>query len=247
MVIIIMKKIIVIAKLNDKNILKKFFLLYLFFINRITTLFQLYQQRRSIMIFYELFLRSFYDSNGDGIGDFKGLEEKLVYFKELGVDTIWLLPIMKSPAFHGYTISNFYETNTVYGELSDLKAAIKKGHEMGLKFILDLPVNHVAVSSDWFQKALKGEKPFEDWFTWANEKTNLAEERHWGKDLIWHKIGNKYFYGLFGPGSPDLNFENKSLWEEIKNVFKFWLEAGFDGFRLDAAKHIFDYDEKNMK
>jgi glycosidase len=228
------------------NILKKFFFEFLFFIYGITALFLLYQQRRILMIFYELFLRSFYDSNGDGIGDFKGLEEKLDYFKDLGVDTIWLLPIMKSPAFHGYTISDFYETNPAYGTLSDLKSALKKGHEMGLKFVLDLPINHVAVNSNWFQKALKKEKPYEDWFIWANEKTDLSEERHWGNDLIWHKIGDKYFYGLFGPGSPDLNFEHKSLWKEMKNVFKFWLDAGFDGFRLDAAKHIFDYDEKNM-
>lgn len=198
------------------------------------------------MIFYELFLRSFYDSNGDGIGDFKGLEEKLDYFKELGVDTIWLLPIMKSPAFHGYTISSFYETNPVYGELKDLKSALRKGHEMGLKFVLDLPINHVAVNSEWFQKALEDKEPYKNWFTWANEKTNLSEKRHWGDDYIWHEIGDKYFYGLFGPGSPDLNFENKELWEEMKKVFKFWLDAGFDGFRLDAAKHIFDYDAKKM-
>jgi glycosidase len=198
------------------------------------------------MIFYELYLRSFYDSNGDGIGDFKGLQEKLDYFVDLGVDCIWFLPVLKSPAFHGYTISDFYETNPLYGNLNDLKKLLEEGHKKGLKFVLDLPVNHCAVNSVWFQKALKNEKPYYDWFLWSNEKTDLDEKRHWGGDKIWHKIGDKYFYGLFGPGSPDLNYNSKDLWKEMKKVFEKWLEIGFDGFRLDAAKHVFDYDEKKM-
>ncbi|PNR92418.1 alpha-amylase family glycosyl hydrolase [Petrotoga sp. 9PWA.NaAc.5.4] len=199
------------------------------------------------MIFYELYLRSFYDSNEDGLGDLKGLKEKLDYLVELGVDHVWLLPIMKSPAFHGYTVSNFYEVNPVYGNLNDVKEVLSEGHKKGIKFVLDLPINHVAVTSDWFQKALKGEEPYKDWFVWANEKADLNEKRHWDDSKIWQKIGNKYFYGIFGPASPDLYFERKELWQEIKNIFKFWLDAGFDGFRLDAAKHIFDFDTETMR
>ncbi|MDN5343206.1 MAG: alpha-amylase [Oceanotoga sp.] len=199
------------------------------------------------MIFYELYLRSFYDSNGDGIGDFKGLEKKLDYLQNIGIDSIWLLPIMKSPAFHGYTITDFYKTNSLYGNIDELKQLLNEAHKRNIKIVLDLPINHVSVSSEWFQKALNDEKPYKNWFIWSNNKTNTDERRHWGNDKIWHKINDKYFYGLFGPGSPDLNFENKELWDEIKKIFKHWLNIGFDGFRLDAAKHIFDYDKKNMK
>lgn len=198
------------------------------------------------MNFYELYLRSFFDGNKDGIGDFKGLNEKLDYFTDLGIDTVWLLPIMTSPAFHGYTISDFFNVNPAYGSIEDLKQLLNNAHKKGLKFILDVPVNHCAVNSEWFQKALNGDSQYIDYFLWANEKTDTDEPRHWGGDKIWHKIKDKYFYGLFGPGSPDLNFENKKLWAEMKNVFKFWLDIGFDGFRLDAAKHIFDYDSENM-
>jgi len=102
------------------------------------------------MNFYELYLRSFYDSNGDGLGDFQGLKQKIDYICELGIDHVWLLPILMSPAFHGYTISNFYKVNPVYGTLKDLQETLDEGHKKGLKFILDLPINHVAVTSEWF-------------------------------------------------------------------------------------------------
>lgn len=199
------------------------------------------------MICYELYLRSFFDDNGDGIGDLKGLKKKLDYFVELGIDCIWFLPILKSPAFHGYTISDFYSVNPAYGNIEDLKEVIEEGHKRGLKFVLDLPVNHCSISSKWFQKALNNELPYKNWFLWSKDKNTVQEKRHWGNDKIWFKTKDKFFYALFGPGSPDLNFEEKSLWEEMQKVFEFWLEVGFDGFRLDAAKHIFDYDTKNMK
>ncbi|PNR88312.1 alpha-amylase [Petrotoga sp. 9T1HF07.CasAA.8.2] len=199
------------------------------------------------MTFYELYLRSFYDSNGDGLGDLQGLKQKLDYLCDLGVDHVWFLPIMKSPAFHGYTVSNFFEVNPVYGDLKDLRETLNEGHKKGIKFILDLPINHVAVTSEWFQRALRGEEPYKNWFIWANDKADLEEKRHWDESKIWQKIGDRYFYGIFGPASPDLNFENKELWEEIKRIFKFWLDNGFDGFRLDAAKHIFDFDIEKMR
>ncbi|BBE30768.1 4-alpha-glucanotransferase [Tepiditoga spiralis] len=200
------------------------------------------------MIFYELYLRSFFDGNGDGIGDFSGLNKKLDYFVNLGITHIWLLPIMKSPSFHGYTITDFYNTNPLYGNLEELKETLKNGHNKGLKFVLDIPVNHVSINHPWFQKALNGDKKYENYFIWSNDKTDINEKRHWGNNInIWHKVNDKYFYGLFGPGSPELNFENKNLWNEMKKIFSFWLEIGFDGFRLDAAKHIFDYNIKEMK
>ncbi len=199
------------------------------------------------MICYELFLRSFFDGNGDGIGDLDGLEHKLDYLIDLGVDCIWLLPIMSSPAFHGYTVSDFQSINSLYGNFDDLNKLLSSAHSKGIKIILDIPVNHVSVCHEWFVKALQGESKYQKYFTWSNDKTDINELRHWGNARIWHSIDNKHFYGLFGPGSADLNFENPFVVDEIKKVFSFWLEKGFDGFRLDAAKHIFDYNTQKMK
>ncbi|OQY09915.1 MAG: hypothetical protein B6I29_02485 [Marinitoga sp. 4572_148] len=199
------------------------------------------------MFFYELFVRSFYDSNNDGIGDLKGVTQKLDYLRDLGVEGIWLLPIMQSAAFHGYTIIDFYSINPSYGTIDDFQELVNEAHKKGMKIILDIPVNHTSVKCEWFQKAVNGDEKYKNYYVWANEKTDLKEKRHWDDSYIWFKYGDKYFYGLFGSSSPDLNFENKELWNEIKNVFKFWLDLGVDGFRLDAAKHIFDYDIENMK
>ena len=196
------------------------------------------------MNIYELYIRSFYDGNGDGIGDFKGFAEKMDYFVDLGIDLVWLLPILKSPSFHGYSISDFFAVNSAYGSIDDLKAALKIGHQKGLKFVLDLPLNHVGFNCEWFQKALKGEKPYEDWFLWGDETTDINEKRDWDTSKIWFKSNGKYYYALFGAGSPDLNYANKDLWDMAKKIVAFWMEAGFDGFRFDAAPHIFDYDPK---
>ena len=194
------------------------------------------------MNIYELYLRSFYDSNGDGIGDFRGLAEKMDYLVDLGIDLVWFLPILKSQSFHGYSINDFFAVNPAYGSLEDLKAALQIGHQKGLKFILDLPLNHVGYNCEWFKRALKGEKPYVDWFLWADETTDINEKRDWDPSRIWFKANGKYYYALFGPGSPDLNYANHDLWDMAKKIVTFWLEAGFDGFRFDAAPHIFDYD-----
>lgn len=199
------------------------------------------------MICYELYLRSFFDGNADGIGDLDGLECKLDYLIDLGIDCVWLLPIMSSPAFHGYTISDFKSINSLYGDFDDLDKLLSSAHRKGIKIVLDIPVNHVSVCHEWFIRALQGEKEYEEFFTWADKKTDINELRHWGNARIWHNIDKRYFYGLFGPGSPDLNFENPLVVEKIKEVFSFWLGKGFDGFRLDAAKHIFDYNTVKMR
>ncbi|NUU95321.1 hypothetical protein XO10_03405 [Marinitoga sp. 1135] len=199
------------------------------------------------MIFYELFVRSFFDSNDDGIGDLNGITQKLDYLQTLGIDGIWLLPIMKSASFHGYTIIDFYSINPLYGNFDDLKKLIKIAHEKNIKIILDIPINHTSVKCQWFQKAINGDKKYVDYYVWQNEKTDINEKRHWDNSPIWFKYKDKYFYGLFGSSSPDLNFENPELWEEMRGIFKFWLDLGIDGFRLDAAKHIFDYNIEKGK
>jgi glycosidase len=192
-------------------------------------------------LFYELYLRSFCDGNGDGIGDLKGAEKKLDYIAELGMEGIWLLPIMQSPAYHGYSVTDFFAINPIYGDLKDLRNFLYGAHKRDLKVILDLPLNHTSPSHEWFLKALDGEKPYCDWYLFLQSEEWLKARRHWDNQQVWSNYSGRWVYALFGPGSPDLNFESPSLWQQIKEVLTFWLSVGFDGFRFDAAKHIFDF------
>ncbi|AKI97073.1 alpha-amylase family glycosyl hydrolase [Kosmotoga pacifica] len=195
-------------------------------------------------MFYELFLRSFADGNGDGIGDFKGATGRLDYLMELGISGIWLLPIMKSPSYHGYTVSDFYSVNPVYGTLEDAREFLEQAHNRGIKVILDIPLNHTAITHPWFLKALEGDKKHREKYLWLEKSEWLKARRPWDAQEVWSKINGEYYYALFGPGSPDLNYETPDLWEEVKRILSFWLSIGFDGFRFDAAKHIFDFSKE---
>ena len=199
------------------------------------------------MNYYELFIRSFADGNGDGIGDFIGLRDRMDYIADLGVDSVWMLPIMPSPDFHNYTVMDLRAVNPLYGTVRQLVGALKAGHKRGLRFVLDLPINHVAFNSEWFTRARAGEKPYVDWFVWADHDPQPDDPVGRTMHRLWHPVDGKWFYGFFGFGSPDLNFETPSLWEEMKDVFAFWLDVGFDGFRLDAAKHIFDMNSRTLR
>ncbi len=196
-------------------------------------------------MFYELFLRSFADGNGDGIGDLKGATAKLDYLKELGMEGIWLLPIMSSPSYHGYTVTDFYDVNSVYGDIKELRHFLAEAHKRNLKVILDLPLNHTSTNHEWFLRALNGEKPYSHWYLWLENKSWLQARRPWDKQKVWTPINDTFYYSLFGPGSPDLNYESDSLWQEGRRILTFWLSLGFDGFRFDAAKHIFDFSRES--
>jgi len=192
-------------------------------------------------MFYELYLRSFYDGNGDGIGDLVGAERKLDYLADLGIDGIWLLPILQSPSYHGYSVTDFFNVNPIYGNIKELRSFLASAHKLGLKVILDLPVNHTSPNHEWFLKALDGDKPYRDWYLFLKNKEWLKARRHWDGEKVWTDYSGQLAYTLFGPGSPDLNYESPSLWQQMKEVLTFWLSVGFDGFRFDAAKHIFDF------
>ncbi len=192
------------------------------------------------MIGYEIFVRSFRDGNGDGIGDIRGIIEALDYLKSLGIGLIWLTPIMKSPSYHGYDVSDYFEINPIYGDFEDLKNLISKAHSMNIKIILDIPLNHTSFLNPWFQ-----EKP--EYYIWAGEKTNINERRSWDGAPIWHPSDRGYYRGTFGRCLPDLNFENPEVIEKAKEIVKFWSELGIDGFRFDAAKHIYENHEKNLE
>lgn len=200
---------------------------------------------------YEIFVRSFADSNGDGIGDLNGITAKLDYLKELGIDGIWLTPICKSPTYHKYDVADYKAVDPEYGTLADLKNLIAEAHKRKIRIIKDLVVNHTSNQHPWFLEAKKGkDNPYRDYYVWLPQKAidslGIATRERSGDSWEvnpWHAVpgdGPEKYYGLFWSGMPDLNFDNPKVRSEIYEVAKFWLQdVGIDGFRLDAAKHIY--------
>lgn len=187
---------------------------------------------------YQVFVRSYADSNNDGIGDFKGLEQKLDYIKELGFTAIWLMPIHPSPSYHGYDVTDYYDVNSDYGTLTDFKSLTKKAKQLGIDIYIDFVVNHSSNEHEWFKKAINNESPYKDYYVFSNSSSNS----------YWHGAGNgKYYYGYFSSSMPDLNLKNEAVINEIKNIASFWIEQGVSGFRLDGALHYFRIDEYNSK
>ncbi|WP_280771895.1 alpha-amylase family glycosyl hydrolase [Salipaludibacillus daqingensis] len=198
-------------------------------------------------VFYEIFVRAFQDSSGDGIGDIAGMTERLDYLEELGIEALWLMPINPSPTYHGYDVTDYYDINPDYGSLDDFRAFIDQAHERGIKVIMDLVVNHASYEHEWFQEALNDkDSPYRDWFIWADEDTNVDERGEWGQNL-WHGEEPNQYMSVFWEGMPDLNMDNQDVRDKIYDIGEFWLDdVGVDGFRLDAAKHIYPGEaEKN--
>lgn len=195
-------------------------------------------------IFYEVFVRSFYDSDGDGIGDFRGLTAKLDYLNDgdpatttdLGITGLWLMPIHPSPSYHGYDITDYYGINPQYGTMDDFRQFVAAAHERGIRVIIDLVINHSSTQHPWFQKSVAGDPAYADWYVWSDD--NPGFRGPWGQP-VWHKASNgRFYYGIFWDQMPDLNLSNPVVRDEIYNVLRFWLaEVGVDGFRLDAVRH----------
>lgn len=196
-------------------------------------------------VFYEIFVMAYYDSNQDGIGDIKGMTEKLDYLYELGIEGLWLMPISPSPSYHKYDVIDYYDIDPEYGTIDDFKSFVQKAHSRDIKVIIDLVVNHSSSEHPWFKEALSSvSNPYRDWYVWADEDSNIMERGEWGQQ-VWHGSGENRYYGVFWDGMPDLNFNNPEVRETYKDIGRFWLEeVGVDGFRLDAAKHIFGEDEE---
>lgn len=198
--------------------------------------------------FYEIFVRSFNDSNGDGIGDLKGVTEKLDYIKDLGVKGIWLMPINKATSYHGYDVDDYYSIEDDYGTMDDLQELLDEAHKRDIKVIMDLVVNHTSVNNKWFLDASKGkDSEFRDYYVWSDDMAKKNSSSAMGTKP-WSQNGtkNELYYSIFWSGMPDLNMDNPKVVQEIKNVAKFYLDKGMDGFRLDAAKWIFDEKSKNV-
>lgn len=198
-------------------------------------------------VMYEVMVRSFFDSNGDGIGDLNGLTQKLDYLNtgnpstttDLKVDALWLMPIFKSPSYHGYDATDYRQIDPVYGTEADFERLIVEAHKRGIRILLDLVLNHTSNMHPWFQKAGRSEEPAErDWYVWG--VTDPGWERPWGGGPVWHKRGNQYYYGLFWEGMPDLNFRHPAVQKEMLDIAQYWIDKGADGYRLDAIRYLFE-------
>lgn len=203
-------------------------------------------------ITYEIFIQSFYDTDGDGIGDIKGVIKKLDHVKELGANAIWFMPIMPSPSYHKYDVIDYKDVHPDYGTLEDFKELIAEAHKKDIKIVIDMIINHTSNEHPWFLESKKSrDNPYRDYYVWAqkdtiadfiNKKTITLDSDNIQQ---WHDPGSgeDFYYGFFYGGMPDLNFDNPKVREEIYDIGRFWLEeVGVDGFRLDAAKHIFPDD-----
>lgn len=182
--------------------------------------------------YYEIFVYSYCDSDGNGYGDLKGVESKLDYIRDMGYTGIWLMPIHDSASYHGYDVKNYKSIRPMYGTVEDYKSLIKSAHEKGIKVIIDLVVNHTSNQHPWFQKALSfkkgqgGEAKYVGYYNWANTST-----------AGYNQDGNVWYESNFDRGMPDLNLANTAVRSEIEDVIKYWLELGTDGFRLDGCKY----------
>jgi alpha-amylase len=202
-------------------------------------------------VFYEVFVRSFADSSrgplaGDGIGDLQGLIEKLDYLNDgdsntgtdLGIAGIWLMPIMASPSYHGYDVTDYTMVNPRYGTGEDFKRLIQEAHRRGIRVIIDLVLNHTSSGHPWFQDAATPTSGHRDWYIWS--ETDPHYPGPWG-ETVWHPLGDAWYYGIFGSGMPDLNYRSPAVGEEMLKVTRFWLEEmGADGFRLDGVRHLLE-------
>jgi maltose alpha-D-glucosyltransferase / alpha-amylase len=205
-------------------------------------------------IFYELYVRAFCDSNADGRGDLRGAAQKLDYLQKLGVNCIWLTPIYPSPLKDdGYDISDYYGIDAQYGTLEDLKFFLDEAHQRGIRVILDLVLNHTSDEHPWFQAARADRNsPYRDYYVWSDTDDQFKDARIIFVDTersnwTWDEKAGQYFWHRFYSSQPDLNFDNPRLREEMKNVMRFWMEKGIDGFRADAVPYLFEREGTNCE
>ena len=178
-------------------------------------------------IVYEIFVRSFQDSNGDGHGDINGITGRLDYLRTLGVNAIWLTPIFPSPSYHGYDTTDYKAINPQFGSMSDFARLVSESHRRGIRVVLDLALNHTSSDHPWFKTRVS------DLFVWRPQNPNWPGN-------VWHGLNGLFYYGFFGPTLPDLNWNNASIRNEMKSVLKFWIQQGVDGFRLDAVRYLIE-------
>jgi maltose alpha-D-glucosyltransferase / alpha-amylase len=205
-------------------------------------------------VFYEVYVRAYRDSNGDGHGDLRGLMEKLDYLKDLGVDCIWLLPIYPSPLRDdGYDISDYYGVLPAYGSPDDFRALIDAVHARGMRLIADLVLNHTSDQHPWFQAARASRtSPYRDYYVWSDSDQKYKDARIIFLDTeksnwTWDATAGQFFWHRFYSSQPDLNYDNPAVQAEMLNVMKFWMDMGIDGFRADAVPYLFEREGTNCE
>ncbi len=201
-------------------------------------------------VFYEVFVRSFQDSNGDGRGDLKGLISRLDYLNDgdpstttdLGVDALWLMPVFASPSYHGYDVTDYERIHPDYGTNEELEQLCAEAHRRGMRVILDFVVNHSSSEHPWFiDSASSPDSARRDWYSWSDR--DLGWKQPWdifASGSTWHARNGAYYYGVFWGGMPDLNLRTPAVREEIKRAASYWLARGVDGFRLDAVRYLIE-------
>jgi len=197
-------------------------------------------------VFYEIFVRSFFDGTGDGKGDFKGLTAKLDYLNDgnpnsttsLGVKALWLLPIQPSPLYDGYDITDYSAVNQDYGTMNDFKTFLQEAHKRGIKVIIDFVPNDTSKQNPWFISAQDPKSDKRDWFVWSDKDPGYNGP--WNEQ-VWYQAVAGFYYAIFNPETPDLNYRNPAVNTAMDNVVSFWLkDVGVDGFRIDGAPYIIE-------
>jgi maltose alpha-D-glucosyltransferase/alpha-amylase len=205
-------------------------------------------------VIYQVHVRSFFDANGDGVGDFAGLAQRLDYLQDLGVNAIWLMPFFPSPLRDdGYDISDYRSVHPSYGTLEDFKSFLSIAHERGLRVIVEMVLNHTSDQHPWFlESRSSGDNPKRDWYVWSDTDSKYRGTRIIFVDTemsnwAWDPISKSYYWHRFFGHQPDLNYDNPAVREEIWQIMKFWLELGVDGFRLDAVPYLIEREGTNCE
>ncbi len=218
-------------------------------------------------VFYQIYMPSFQDSDGNGYSDFEGMASRLDYLQSLGIKGIWLTPFLKSPKVdNGYDVANYYEIDPIYGNLKEFRLFLDEAHQRGIKVIMDMVVNHTSTSCHWFQESRKSkDNPYRDYYIWR-DKPNNWESFFGGGAWKLDSLTNQYYYHKFDVRMADLNWSNPKVVAEIQKVLRYWLNLGVDGFRLDVInflttdgiladnpvkngnqEHIFDINQPGVK
>ncbi|MDQ3751642.1 MAG: maltose alpha-D-glucosyltransferase [Actinomycetota bacterium] len=204
-------------------------------------------------VFYEVYVRSFYDANADGIGDFRGMRDQLDYLEWLGIDCVWLLPFYQSPMRDGgYDIADFYSIMPEYGTLNDFSEFLAAAHERGIRVVADLVMNHTSDQHPWFLESRRPGSSKRDWYVWSDTNERYpdariifldSEKSNWA----WDDAAGAYYWHRFFSHQPDLNYSNAEVQAQMMSVVRFWLDIGLDGFRLDAVPYLFEREGSNCE
>jgi maltose alpha-D-glucosyltransferase/alpha-amylase len=205
-------------------------------------------------VIYQVHVRTFQDSNGDGIGDFQGLEQKLGYLQELGITAIWLMPFFPSPLRDdGYDIADYCAVHSSYGTLEDFRKLLESAHSRGIRLIIEMVLNHTSDQHPWFQESRSSkDNPRRDWYVWSDTDERYkvtriifldTEQSNWA----WDPISKAYYWHRFFSHQPDLNYDNPAVRDKMWDLMRFWLDMGVDGFRLDAVPYLVEREGTNCE